>query len=71
MVDGTIMDQSLLDMVIATQRHSADNNVIKFSDNSRCDLNRVSFPAAYSSERFERWTSNLKSKDIELRTEQA
>ena len=34
-IDGTIMDKSLLEMVIETQKHSADNNVIKFSDNSR------------------------------------
>ncbi|XP_043209386.1 phosphoribosylformylglycinamidine synthase-like [Amphibalanus amphitrite] len=33
-IDGTIMDKSLLDMVIETQKRSADNNVIKFSDNS-------------------------------------
>lgn len=34
-VDGVMSERPLLKMVMATQRHSSDNNVIKFSDNSR------------------------------------
>ncbi|XP_037084594.1 LOW QUALITY PROTEIN: phosphoribosylformylglycinamidine synthase-like, partial [Pollicipes pollicipes] len=33
-IDGKKMDKSLLEMVMETQRHSSNNNVIKFSDNS-------------------------------------
>lgn len=34
-VDGVLQSQSLFDMVMQTQKFSNDNNVIKFSDNSR------------------------------------
>jgi len=34
-VDGVETEQTLLKMVMSTQRHSNNNNVIKFSDNSR------------------------------------
>lgn len=34
-VDGVELEQSLIDMIIATQEHSNPNNVIKFTDNSR------------------------------------
>lgn len=33
-VEGKEMKESLIDMVIETQKHSNDNNVIKFNDNS-------------------------------------
>lgn len=34
-VEGKELEQSLIDMIVATQDHSNSNNVIKFSDNSR------------------------------------
>lgn len=34
-VDGVENEESLIDMIIDTQKHSNPNNVIKFSDNSR------------------------------------
>lgn len=33
-VDGVPHEQSLIDMIIDTQNHTNQNNVIKFSDNS-------------------------------------
>ncbi|CAK1553690.1 unnamed protein product [Leptosia nina] len=33
-LDGEKIDESLIDMVASTQKHSNDNNVIKFGDNS-------------------------------------
>ena len=33
-MDGKEIDESLIDMVIETQKYSNDNNVIKFNDNS-------------------------------------
>lgn len=33
-IDGKKLDRSLIKMVIDTQKHSNDNNVIKFEDNS-------------------------------------
>lgn len=34
-VDGVEYDKSLIDMIVDTQKHTNQNNVIKFSDNSR------------------------------------
>lgn len=34
-IDGTEHQESLIDMIIDTQKHTNNNNVIKFSDNSR------------------------------------
>lgn len=34
-VDGVECEESLIDMIVETQKHSNPNNVIKFSDNSR------------------------------------
>lgn len=34
-IDGEELEESLIDMIINTQKHSNPNNVIKFSDNSR------------------------------------
>lgn len=34
-VDGVEYEESLIDMILATQEHTNPNNVIKFSDNSR------------------------------------
>jgi len=34
-VDGDEMDGSLFQMIMATQQHSNDNNIITFNDNSR------------------------------------
>ncbi|GAB6025567.1 hypothetical protein CHUAL_011298 [Chamberlinius hualienensis] len=50
-VDGKVIDQSLFDLVIATQKHSNPNNVIKFSDNSsaiegfECDILKPKTPS--------------------------
>lgn len=35
-IDGIEHEESLIDMIIATQNNTNPNNVIKFSDNSRC-----------------------------------
>lgn len=37
-VDGKEQPVSLFKMIMETQEHSNPNNVIKFSDNSRCSI---------------------------------
>lgn len=33
-IEGKRMEESLIDMIIDTQKHTNDNNLIKFNDNS-------------------------------------
>lgn len=42
-IDGTEHEESLIDMIINTQKHTNPNNVIKFSDNSRLVLEILFF----------------------------